>query len=115
MKNPLVSILIANYNNAEYIADCINSLKRQSYKNIEIIFFDDRSKDNSIKKITNFKEVKVIKNKEKTITGSFNQMKAFKEAHKLSKGEIIFLLDSDDYFHKKKIEEVVNFLLKIKR
>ena len=38
MKNPLVSILIANYNNAEYIADCINSLKRQSYKNIEIIF-----------------------------------------------------------------------------
>ena len=51
MKNPLVSILIANYNNAEYIADCINSLKRQSYKNIEIIFFDDRSKDNSIKNI----------------------------------------------------------------
>ena len=115
MKNPLVSILIANYNNAEYIADCINSLNRQSYKNIEIIFFDDRSKDNSIKEITNFKEVKVIKNKEKTMTGSFNQMKAFKEAHKLSKGEIIFLLDSDDYFHKKKIEEVVSFFIKNKK
>ena len=51
MKNPLVSILIANYNNAKYIADCINSLKKQKYKNIEIIFFDDNSKDESINEI----------------------------------------------------------------
>ena len=112
MKNPLVSILIANYNNAKYIADCINSLKKQSYKNIEIIFFDDRSKDDSIKKIKNFKKIKIIKNKKRTKNGSFNQMKAFEKSYKLSSGKIIFLLDSDDYFHEKKIEKVVNFFIK---
>ena len=65
MKNPLVSILIANYNNAKYIADCINSLKKQEYKNIEIIFFDDNSKDDSIDEIKKYKKIKIIRNKKK--------------------------------------------------
>ena len=42
------SVVIANYNNAKFIEDCINSLNSQTYNNIEIIFFDDNSKDNSI-------------------------------------------------------------------
>ena len=109
MNNPKVSILIANYNNEIFISECINSLRKQTYKNIEIIFFDDFSKDDSIDRIKDFKEVKIIQNIERTEIGSFNQMKAFKEAYKLSNGEIIFLLDSDDYFHEKKIEEVVKF------
>jgi len=109
LNNPKVSILIANYNNEIFIPECINSLRKQTYKNIEIIFFDDLSKDNSIIKIKEFNEVKIIQNIEKTKIGSFNQIKAFKEGYKLSKGEIILLLDSDDYLHKNKIEEVVNF------
>ena len=109
MNNPKVSIIIANYNNEIFINECINSLRRQTYKNIEIIFFDDFSIDNSIDKIKNFDEVKIIQNIEKTQIGSFNQIKAFKEAYKLSAGEIILLLDSDDYFYETKVEEVVNF------
>ena len=109
MSNPLVSILIANYNNEKFISECIVSIRKQTYKNIEIIFFDDCSKDNSIERIKSFNEVKIIQNKIKTDIGSFNQMKAFEEAHKLSEGEIILLLDSDDYLHEKKIEEIVKF------
>ena len=109
MDNPLVSVLVANYNNEIFISECINSIRKQTYKNIEIIFFDDHSKDNSIDEIKNFEEVKIIQNKIKTKIGSFNQMKAFEETYKLSNGKIIFLLDSDDYLHKNKIEEVVNF------
>ena len=109
MNNPKVSILIANYNNEIFIPECINSLRKQTYKNIEIIFFDDLSKDNSIIKIKEFNEVKIIQNIEKTKIGSFNQIKAFKEGYKLSNGEIILLLDSDDYLHETKIEEIVNF------
>ena len=115
MKNPLVSILIANYNNAKFLADCINSLKKQKYKKIEIIFFDDNSRDDSIKKIEKYDKVKIIRNKKKTNVSSYNQMRAFWEAYKLSKGDIICLLDSDDYFHKKKIEKVVNFFIKNKK
>ena len=46
-KKPLVSILIASYNKEKYVKRCINSCKTQTYNNIEIIFYDDGSKDNS--------------------------------------------------------------------
>ena len=103
-----VSILIANYNNDKYIIDCINSLKKQTYQNIEIIFFDDNSKDKSLDVVKRFSEVKLLINeKEKKIHGSFNQLNSYKEAFKKCSGEIIFFLDSDDYFHEEKIANVV--------
>ena len=102
------SILIANYNNDKYIIDCINSLKKQTYQNIEIIFFDDNSKDKSLDVVKKFSEVKLLINeKEKKTHGSFNQLNAYKEAFKKSSGDIFFFLDSDDYFHEDKIESVV--------
>ena len=109
MNSPKVSILIANYNNSKFIEECINSLRNQTYKNIEIIFFDDFSTDNSINIIKKFTEVKVIQNTKKTKIGSFNQINAYQEAFKMSNGEIIFFLDSDDYFHEDKIEEIVKY------
>ena len=102
------SVIIANYNNAKFVKDCINSLISQSYKNIEIIFFDDNSLDNSIKIVEKFENIKIIKNKEQTKFGSLNQMNAFRKAFELSTGDIIFLLDSDDYFHFNKIEKIIN-------
>ena len=108
-KKPLVSILIANYNSSPYIQYCIDSLNSQTYKNLEIIFFDDNSSDNSLEIIKQFSNVKVIKNKIQTKFGSLNQLNAFKEAVKISKGDLIFLLDSDDYFNKEKIEKVVDY------
>ena len=43
-----VSILIANYNNGEYFADCYNSLINQTYDNWEVIIIDDGSTDDSL-------------------------------------------------------------------
>jgi len=102
------SIVIANYNNSNFINDCINSLNSQTHKDIEIIFFDDNSIDNSIDVIKKFNDVKVIQNKIQTKFGSLNQMNAFKKGVELSTGEIIFFLDSDDYFHDRKIEKIMN-------
>ena len=109
-----VSVVIANYNNSKFIKECIESLNNQTYKNIEIIFFDDNSQDNSLEVINRYKNIKIIKNKIQTKFGSFNQMNAFKESIQSSTGEIIFLLDSDDYFREDKIEKVVDFFLKNK-
>ena len=109
-----VSVVIANYNNSKFIKECIESLNNQTYKNIEIIFFDDNSQDNSLEVINKYKDIKIIKNKIQTKFGSFNQMNAFKESIQSSTGEIIFLLDSDDYFREDKIEKVVDFFLKNK-
>ena len=105
------SVVIANFNNAKYIQDCINSLKSQTYDNIEIIFFDDNSKDNSIEIIEKFENIKIIRNNIQTNFGSLNQINAFKKAIELSSGELIFFLDSDDFFHKNKIEKITNLFL----
>ena len=84
------SIVIANYNNAKFINECINSLNSQTYNNIEIIFFDDNSQDNSIEIIEKFKNVKVVKNNIQTNFGSINQINAFKKSIELSTGDVIF-------------------------
>lgn len=102
------SVVIANYNNAKFIKDCINSINSQTYDNIEIIFFDDNSQDNSIKIIKNFKNIKIIENNSQTEFGSINQMNAFQKAIEMSTGDVIFFLDSDDYFHQDKIGKIVD-------
>ena len=108
--NIKVSVLVVNYNNSKYINKCINSLLNQDYRNIEIIFLDDNSFDNSNNVIKKFKKkIKIAKKKyQKHNEGAFDQIKSFKECFKISTGKIIFLLDSDDYFHKKKISKIVN-------
>ena len=105
------SVVIANFNNAKYIQDCINSINSQTYNNIEIIFFDDNSKDNSINVIEKFNNIKIIKNNIQNNFGSFNQMNAFKKSVGESTGDIIFFLDSDDFFHKDKIKKIIDQFL----
>ena len=108
------SVVIANYNNSKFINECIESLQKQTYQNIEIIFFDDNSSDNSLEVIKKFENIIIIENKSQTKFGSFNQMNAFKKSIQSSTGEIIFLLDSDDFFKKNKIEKVIDFFSKNK-
>ena len=66
-KKPLVSILIASYNKERYVKRCINSCKIQTYDNIEIIFYDDGSEDNSYQIAKNIKGVKSYKNKKEKV------------------------------------------------
>lgn len=112
-RNPLVSVLINNYNKEKYCLDSVRSVLNQSYKNFEIIFFDDCSNDHSIKKLKsqkNFiKRMKLILNKKRGKIFSFNQINSIKKSVNKSKGEIICFLDSDDFFKKNKLNKVVNF------
>ncbi len=64
-KKPLVSILIASYNKEKYVQRCIESCKRQTYSNFEVIFYDDGSKDNSYEIAKKIKGIKVYKNKKR--------------------------------------------------
>ena len=107
MKKIKASVLIANFNNQKYINECLRSLLNQTYKNFEIIFHDDNSNDESIINIKKYKNVKIIENKKRGKFGSLNQINAYQRAFKICKGEIIFLLDSDDYFLKNKIKNII--------
>jgi glycosyltransferase involved in cell wall biosynthesis len=104
-----VSILVANYNNSTYLNRCIKSIQNQNYKNIEIIIVDDNSTDNSIEVLKKFKKIIIIKNKKKNNIGSYDQINAYKIAFLKAKGDIIFFLDSDDFFKRNKIKSIIKF------
>jgi glycosyltransferase involved in cell wall biosynthesis len=60
MKNPLISVVIPNYNHAQFLEKRIESVLNQTYKNIEIILLDDKSTDNSIDIIKKYEQNPVV-------------------------------------------------------
>ncbi len=106
----LVSVLIDNYNYANFLPECIESVLNQTYQNFEIIIVDDGSKDNSKEIIKNYaKKDKRIKPVFKKNGG---QASAFNEGFKHCNGELICFLDSDDLFEKNKLEEIIKIYKK---
>jgi glycosyltransferase involved in cell wall biosynthesis len=105
----MVSVLINNYNYGSYLEYCINSVLQQTYDDVEIILYDDGSTDNSLEIARKYSDKIILLNS--TNFGrypSFNQGNAINVAFKISRGEIICLLDSDDAFSPHKIEKVVH-------
>src|ERR1700722_5987261 len=103
--NPLVSILVSNYNYAHYIGESIQSAFDQTYSNFELIICDDGSTDDSVRGIEEFERkdprVGFIRKK------NGGQASGFNAAFAASRGEIIALLDSDDRFLPHKVERIV--------
>ena len=112
VKKNLISVLITNYNKSRFLTKSLKYICNQDFKDYEIILYDDASSDDSIKIIKKFKKVKLIENKNKIKRSApLNQIRGILEAFKISKGNIICLMDADDFFNKvklKKINEVFN-------
>ena len=105
--NPLVSILINNYNKEKFCEKAVNSVLNQNYKKIEIIFFDDGSSDSSVKKINKIKQknknkIRITINSNRGKNFSYNQLNSIKRSLNMCKGKFVCILDSDDFFQKKK-------------
>ena len=111
IKKSLVSILIINYNNEKYLERAIKSCINQTYKNLEIFIYDDKSTDGSkflLNKYSKHKKIKCFINKsEKKNIPAIDAKNSYYKLISKSKGEIIFLLDSDDYFLKDKVFKIV--------
>jgi len=106
--NPLVSVIIATYNRAEYIKKAINSALEQTYKNIEIIIVDDGSKDSTKEVINPYIKEKKIKYIYQNNAGS---LKARDNGIRAAGGNYIAVLDSDDYWcDNRKLEKQIIFL-----
>ena len=103
---PLVSIIINNYNYDRFLAEAINSALNQTYRKIEVIVVDDGSIDNSHKIIASYgsRIIPVLKS-------NAGQASSFNEGIKVSQGKIISFLDSDDLFHPDKVEKIVDFFI----
>ena len=92
----LISIIIPIYNAEKYIERCINSLKNQTYKNIEIICINDGSTDNSLNILKRIaitdNRITIIEQENKGVSVARN--KGIESA----KGKYIMFLDADDWF-----------------
>lgn len=102
----LISVIIPVYNVEEYLRECIDSVLSQTYENYEIILVDDGSTDNSGKICDEYAE----KNDKITVVHKENSgpSETRNVGLKVSKGEYIYFLDSDDYLDKKAFEKLVS-------
>ncbi len=106
-RSPLVSVIIAAYNVEKYVAEAVDSVLNQTYKNIEIIVVDDGSTDSTREAL----EPYIKQNKIKYIYQENKRLAAARNTGlRISKGEYIAILDSDDLFLPEKIEKQVDFL-----
>lgn len=106
--NPLVSVIIPNYNHSLYLDERIQSVLNQTFQNFELIILDDCSTDSSIKVINKYKDNPHISN---IVVNKENSGSSFIQWHKgfeLAIGEIVWIAESDDSCERTLLETLVN-------
>jgi glycosyltransferase involved in cell wall biosynthesis len=109
-----VSIVTVCYNSEKTIKNTIDSILNQTYKNIEYIIVDGESTDSTLKIIEEYKnqfseDLKIICEKDKGIYDAMNK------GIKIANGEIIGILNSDDFYDKGTIECIVKRYIELKK
>ena len=107
----LVSVIIPYFKKKNFITKTINSIKNQTYKNLEIIIIyddEDHSDLKFIKKLKNVDDrIKIIVNKK-----SFGAGRSRNIGINMSKGKFIAFLDADDLWKKNKIELQLKYMIR---
>ncbi|EOO04743.1 hypothetical protein IAW_06057 [Bacillus cereus str. Schrouff] len=104
----LVSVVMPCYNSTSYLEEAINSVLNQSYQNLELIIIDDHSDECIYKYVEEFlvdKRVRFIRNWENQGVSKTRNI-----GLELSRGRYIAFLDSDDLWHKDKLEQQLCFM-----
>ena len=108
-KLPLVSIIMNCHNGEKYLKDSIKSIISQTYKNWELVFWDNNSKDNSKKIVKNFNDKRIKYFKSKKFNSLYHSRNL---AIKKAKGKYIGFLDVDDLWEKRKLQRQMIFFFK---
>ena len=104
---PLVSVIMNCFNGEKYLRDAIDSVISQTYKNWELIFWDNQSKDKSSEIFKSYKDKRLkyfLANQHTSFL-----YKARNLAIEKSKGDYIAFLDTDDLWEKDKLELQMHF------
>ena len=104
MNTPLVSVIIPVYNCELYLEKCISNMLKQTYRNLQIIFVDDGSTDDSLKICKEIKDTRV----EVYSKSNGGASTARNYGLKYRKGKYVLFVDSDDYLKENAIESLVN-------
>ncbi len=104
----LISVIVPIYNVEDYLKQCINSLLKQTYTNLEILLIDDGSMDSSSEICDEYsvkdKRIKVFHQKNKGLSGARNT------GIENMRGRYVTFVDSDDYVSEDYIKELYRIL-----
>lgn len=107
MSDPrMVSIIISSYSYGRFLTEAIDSALNQTYPHTEVIVVDDGSTDNSREIIAGYgtRIIPVLK-------GNGGQASAFNAGFRISRGEVICFLDSDDALFPTAVEKAIDLFL----
>ena len=103
---PLVSIVILNWNSVKYIHQCVEGVLKQSYENIEVVFVDNASSDDSLKECKErYPAFTYIESRSNLgFTGGMNM------GIKHSRGEYVLLLNTDVFLREDYVRSCVEIM-----
>ena len=100
-----ITVIVPVYNVADYLGRCVNSIRNQTYRNLEIVLIDDGSTDESLEMCKLLAEqddrIKVVHQKNKGLAETRNK------GIELATGEYISFIDSDDYIDNSMFETLL--------
>lgn len=100
----MLTVIIPCYNQGEYFQECIDSLKNQTYKDIEVIAVDDKAIDDSIA-IADKNGLKIVRMKKNS-----GIPKAVNKGLKEAKGKYLVVMSQDDKFDPSYFERAIKIL-----
>lgn len=103
----MISIIVVSYNQSVYIAECLNSILNQTYKNWELIVADDFSTDDSVKVFDKWLSDNNITAKKNYHKQNKGLCATLNECIDLAEGDYVKFLAADDYLHPIFFEKVV--------
>ncbi|MDM1040609.1 glycosyltransferase family 2 protein [Empedobacter falsenii] len=110
MESPLVTIVVVSYYQSKYIEENLNSIKAQTYPNIELIVADDASPDNSVEVFETWLKENNYPAKKNYHTKNTGLATVLNKCIELATGKYIKLIAADDFLHPQAIEKSVTKL-----
>lgn len=107
-----VSVIVPNYNHANYLDKRLDTVFNQTYQNFEVIILDDRSTDNSIEIIEKYKNNPHLSQIVVNEHNSGSPFEQWKKGINLAKGDYIWIAESDDYCELSFLENLINEIQK---
>lgn len=112
LKNPFFSVITVSFNSQETIGQTLKSILNQTYTDFEYIIIDGGSTDNTLSEIEKYRNLFSQKNIELTCISEKDEgiYDAMNKGIKLSKGEWISIVNSDDFLSLNALELVINII-----
>jgi GT2 family glycosyltransferase len=108
MKKPLVSVIIPTYKRKEKLIRCLESVFKNTYKNIEVIVINDSPNEDISDILQIFPSINLIQNKKELLLAGCRNLGA-----ENAKGSILFFVDDDNILDKHSIKILIDAYLKL--